>query len=371
MRLSKILDSMKYIIDISLAADSKIVKTIGSPYYMSNGKCDTVTFSARSITIEAERGRAYTEADIFNNVQNSLYNQMLKTLLYHYSVNGANAAITRIMVTITAQGKQSTLATREFTAAEQPLPVAAPQILLDPTSLELLMDETDDAYNLRLTMVHWLSAMAESDKKNRLECLWRAFERICIYRRHRSRNELPYVSKALHEMEAEIKGGNMVCPQAMALASRMTYDDLRKLMWHDLIMGTYKNQYDLTIQRERRIFKEKYVDYFLKYYDDARVVKLLLDTIVYMNAELTAIGEYNNVKTHLQCKLATNVRCDSDVLALMTCRYAYFLRNRLFHGHSLVKCSIFDKQSDKMGVGVTAQILETLVAELINNFGSL
>ena len=68
MWLSKILDSMKYIIDISLAADSKVVKTLISPYYMSNGKCDTVTFSATSITIEAERGKAYTEADIFNNV---------------------------------------------------------------------------------------------------------------------------------------------------------------------------------------------------------------------------------------------------------------------------------------------------------------
>ena len=76
---------MKYIIDISLAEDSKVVKTIGSTYYMSNGKCDTVTFSARGISIEAERGKAYTEDDIFNNVQNSLYNQMLKALLYHYA----------------------------------------------------------------------------------------------------------------------------------------------------------------------------------------------------------------------------------------------------------------------------------------------
>ena len=362
---------MKYKIEISLAEDSKIVKTLISPYYMSNGKSDMVTFSSKSITIEAERGRAYTEDDIFKNVQNSLYNQTFKTLLYHYSVNGANAAITRIMVTITAQGKQSTLATREFTAAEQPLPVAAPQILLDPTSLELLMDETDDAYNLRLTMVHWLSAMAESDKKNRMECLWRAFERICIYRRHRNRDEIPYVSKALLGMVNEMKMNSARYPLAMSLASRMTYADLRRLMWHDLIMGTYKNRFDLTDNRERAKFKRKFVDDFISQFDDARVVALLFDTLTYMESELTAIGEYSNVEAALKSKISANVTRDADVLALMACHYAYFLRIRLFHGHSLVKCSIFDKQSDKMGVGVTAQILEALVAELINNFGRL
>lgn len=362
---------MKYIIDITLAEDSKINKILSCPYYMSNGKSDTVTFTAKGISIEAERSKSYSEEDIFNNVQNSLYNQMFKALLYHYSVNGDKAVITRITVTVIATGKHNVLATKEFEDNDQPLPVAAPLMTLDQASLQLLMEETDDAYNLRLAMVHWISAMGESDKKNRLECLWRAFERICIYRRHRNRDEIPYVSKALLEMEMEVKGSNLKCPQTMLIAGRMTYDDLRQLMWHDLIMGTYKNQYDLTKQRECIIFKDKYVDHFLKFYDDARVVKLLLDTLVYMKSELTAIGEYNNVKASLESKLAMNVRCDADVLALMTCRYAYFLRNRLFHGHSLVKCSIFDKRDDKMGVGVTARILETLVAELINDFGRL
>lgn len=362
---------MKYKIEISLAEDSRIVKHLHCPYYHSNGKTDTVTFTAKTISIEADRGKAYTEDDIFNNVQNSLYNQMFKALLYHYSVNGDKAAIIRITVTVVMAGQQSVLASRVFAAADQPLPVAAPLITLDSASLQLLMDESDAAYDLRLTMVHWMSAMDEDDMKNQLECLWRAYERICIYRRHRNRDEIPYVSKALLEMEMEVKGSNLTCPQTMSIAGRMTYDDLRQLMWHDLIMGTYKNQYDLTKQRECIIFKDKYIDHFLKFYDDARVVKLLLDTLVYIKSELTAIGEYTNVKASLESKLAMNVRCDADVLALMTCRYAYFLRNRLFHGHSLVKCSIFDKRDDKMGVGVTARILETLVAELINDFGNL
>ena len=363
---------MKYIIEIILAEDSLIKKTLSCPYYMSNGKSDIVTFSTKCISIEAERSKSYSEEDIFKNVQNSLYNQMFKSLLYHYSVNGDKAAITRITVTVVAAGKQSMLATREFTAADQPLPVAAPLFTLDKLSLELLMGETDDAYNLRLTMVHWLSAMGESDTKNRLECLWRAFERICIYRRHRNRDEIPYVSKALVEMVKELQMHSRRYPMAMSLARRMTYDELRKLMWHDLMEGTYKSRFDLDNERDKAKFKKKYLDEFVNQFKDIRVVTLLYETLRYMKKELDAIDhQYNNVETDLSNRISANVCRDADVLALMTCHYAYFLRIRLFHGHSLVKCSIFDKHTEKMGVGVTAQILETLVAELINNFGRL
>lgn len=363
---------MKYIIEITLAEDSKINKTLSCPYYMSNGKSDTVTFSTKCISIEAERSKAYSEDDIFNNVQNSIYNQIFKALLYHYSVNGDKAAITSIKVTVVAAGKHSILASRDFSSSDQPLPVVAPHYALDKSSLELLMGETDDAYNLRLTMVHWLSAMGESDTKNRLECLWRAFERICIYRRHRSRDEIPYVSKALVGMVKELQMHSGRYPMAMSLASRMTYDELRKLMWHDLMEGTYKNRFDFDDERDKAKFKKKYLDEFVNQFEDVRVVTLLYETLRYMNKELDAIDhQFNNVETDLSNRISANVCRDADVLALMTCHYAYFLRIRLFHGHSLVKCPIFDKHADKMGVGVTAQILETLVAELINNFGRL
>ena len=362
---------MKYIVEISLAENSKIVKSVNSPYYKSNGKFDIVVFSSKSITIEAERGKSYSEEDIFNNVQNSLYNQMFKVILFHYAVNGGKSAVIRITVTILMAGKQKNLIVRDFGDNDQPLPISEPVLPLNEHSLELLMEETDDAYNLRLTMVHWLSAMGESDKKNRLECLWRAFERICIYRRHRNRDEIPYVSKALLEMKNELQVHSSSYQHSMSIAHLISYEDLRKLMWHDLIEGSFKNRYDLTNPKEKRIFKQKYIDDFVNQFDDIRVVTLLYETLNYLKSELNEVGEMVNVESSLMNKISANVNRDADVLALMACNYAYFLRIRLFHGHSLVKCSIFDKHADKMGVGMTARILETLVAELINNFRNL
>ena len=56
---------MKYIIEIILAEDSLIKKTLSCPYYMSNGKSDIVTFTTKCISIEAERSKSYSEEDLF------------------------------------------------------------------------------------------------------------------------------------------------------------------------------------------------------------------------------------------------------------------------------------------------------------------
>lgn len=68
-------------------------RTVMMPYYMSDSKVDSVEFSTNYIKIVANRNKKYTEDDIFFNVQNSLYNQMYKCLLFHYAMNGSNAQI--------------------------------------------------------------------------------------------------------------------------------------------------------------------------------------------------------------------------------------------------------------------------------------
>lgn len=362
---------MKYKIEISLAEDSRIVKHLHCPYYHSNGKTDTVTFSPKCIVIEADRGKSYTEDDIFTNVQNSLYNQMLKTLFYHYSVNGKNSAISHIKVTSEAQGQETEIAEKVFSESNQPLPVVESPISLDVNTLEMLMDETDASYDLRVVIAHWLKAMGETNVRGKMECIWLAFERLCIYRRHRNRNETPYVSISLMEMAKALKVHGNMYPRALSLVSHMTYTDLRRLMWHDLIEETYKIHSNPYKPKELDDFEKKYLNGFAKQFDDTRVVQLIYDTRKYVKDELNAIQEYANLKSLLEGKINAGVSCDADLLALLSCYYAYFLRIRLFHGHALMKCSIFDKQSDKMGVGMIEEILETLVGEVINNFRNL
>lgn len=91
---------MKYTITIRLINHSILNRKDTISYYMSGSKVDTVEFSNSYIKIVANRNKKYSENDIFFNVQNSLYNQMYKCLLFHYAMNGSNSQIEKISIDV-------------------------------------------------------------------------------------------------------------------------------------------------------------------------------------------------------------------------------------------------------------------------------
>lgn len=91
---------MKYTITIRLKNHSILNRKDTIPYYMSGSKVDTVEFSNSYIKIVANRNKKYSENDIFFNIQNSLYNQMYKYLLFHYAMNGSNSQIEKIAIDV-------------------------------------------------------------------------------------------------------------------------------------------------------------------------------------------------------------------------------------------------------------------------------
>lgn len=91
---------MKYTITIRLINHSILNRKDTISYYMSGSKVDTVEFSNSYIKIVANRNKKYSENDIFFNVQNSLYNQMYKCLLFHYVMNGSNSQIEKIAIDV-------------------------------------------------------------------------------------------------------------------------------------------------------------------------------------------------------------------------------------------------------------------------------
>ena len=68
---------MKYQIEIQLrnACGAEFVGQV--PYYNSGARRDTVRFEKGRIVIEAERKHRIVEADVFMNLQHSLYNQLV------------------------------------------------------------------------------------------------------------------------------------------------------------------------------------------------------------------------------------------------------------------------------------------------------
>lgn len=356
---------MLYTITIYLVTPSIVSKNYDMPYYMSGTQKDKVSFSSNKIIIRAKRKKLCSEDTIFFNVQNSIYNQMYKCLLFHYAVNGENSKIEKIGIEVTSQTFCKKRYVKEFSDENQPFPLYKSPVAFDIQSLELLFDETNNAYQARMVMAHWMTAVVKSNNTlKKLECLWRTFERLCAYHRHRPINERSNIADGLKMMIEELTNNPLAYSKSENFVHSYTEDYLRGFLWHDMIANNYP--------KGGNEFKYKdYVKYLVSCFHDERVVKLMYDMRHYREQDLKHWNLYSSMKHELLNKMAAPVQNDVDLVALLCCHYAYYLRNRLFHGQSLIRCSIFKTNVDSMRLESISNLLELIIIELINNLRNL
>ena len=352
---------MKYTIVISLREESGLRFTARMPYYGSGVQTDGVTFDRREIMIVGERNRAYDEQAIFMNVQNSLYNQMLKCLMIHYCYEGAKAGITQISVTVENQTM-----VRMFDSF-QPFAVVEAPVAFEATALQQLLLEDDVSFKLRMIIAHWLTQGYATDRQRRLECAWRTFEQLCAHVRHAAPSARSNVIAGIDRMVKELTTNPAKYPRTAAVVSGETQASLRALRWHDMI----ENNYPETAKGGNATTYDNYYKRMTAPYTDERVCLLMKDVLPYRKRELQSYGQYNRIESNLNTKIALHQTRDIDVAALL-CHYTYYLRNRLFHGQTLVRGSIFDEhRGDEMNIEFLTKMLNTLTVELINNYQTL
>ena len=362
---------MKYQIEIQLknACGAEFVGQV--PYYKSGARRDTVRFEKSRIVIEAERKHRIVEDDVFMNLQHSLYNQLVKVLLIHYCQAGSQAGITAVTVSEIKGAATTQLFARSFNENDnenekQPFCAFDAPIPFDLEALKGMLEEDDNAYRLRIVVMHWLNhGKYAGDRQRRLESLWRTFERLCEYHLHEPLDKRFIVNTGLNAMITELMTHAAAYPQAAAVVAAETGDTLRVLRWQEMIRNNYPETPGArnTYARNYRDYKAQLIDPFF----DERAVQLMLDVLVYRRSELVRYGLYNTIDTDLRAKLAMHQQRDMDVVALLI-HYIYFLRNRLFHGQLLLRVSVFDSaNADNMRLDFLNGLLSTLVVELINN----
>ena len=356
---------MKYIITIGLNNTSIVNQTFNAPYYHSNGKTDKIEFNGSEIIIDGERGKKMSGNDILFNVQNSFYNQLLKTLLFHYCINGSRAEIRSISIKLIQNHDETELISQQFSRDQQPFRICNPPIPLVPNSLSLLFGEADINFRLRIIVTHLLQAISESDVIKKLEGVWRAFERIAVYLLKQPLTTRPNISNALLKMKEELITNSSRYSQTAQLVNGMSVADLRQFRWHDMVENNFQ---PAASQNKYREYKQKLSDSFVDY----RVAQVNLDLLHYRATELQSFGLYNQIVNDCNSNVTNHITKDVDIVAFLCCNYVYFLRNKLFHGEAVVRRSIFDfSNSDDLRLNDLIRIMTTLTVELINNFNNL
>ena len=86
-------------IGINLSRDNTIIKSIDVPFInAAAGQLDKVSFSMQKIVITAVCSKKFKANDILSNKGNGLYQQILKSIIYLYVVNGERVRITKIRI---------------------------------------------------------------------------------------------------------------------------------------------------------------------------------------------------------------------------------------------------------------------------------
>lgn len=289
---------------------------------------------------------------------------MYKCLLFHYAINGSNSQIEKIAIDVYSALICEGHYERDFNAENQPFPLYSPTIGFNEQSLKLLLDESDDSFQLRMIMAHWMSAAQNNDRLGKLECLWRTFERLCAYHRHHPIGERPNVADGLKQMISELTTHPHAYLDSAAYVHSYTDAYLRGFLWHDMIENNYSKSAGVEKYRD-------YVNYLVKVFEDKRIMTLMMDVRHYRKSKLNSYSLYIPMKAYCLGKLSLGLQKDIDVVALLCCHYAYYLRNRLIHGQSLVRCSIFNQNVDTMRLNDVSHLLELLTVELINNIHNL
>ena len=286
---------------------------------------DTIVYLKQKIIIYAIRNGVFKDWQILERRTNTIYEQITKSLLYLYTHNGARVWVGQIDI------QRNSLPASSYKLGKDSQPI------VDDFSLSFRISNavlgytwrTDPSgYNYRAVLSHFLRAVGAHDRYYRFERYWRAFEQLCMW--HSKQIGVTSLSEfaALRHMRAFMITNPTLMIESSNVANKIGVHKLKRMFrWRDYIDNCF------SVGGQSGTY-QTYKDYFVLQYSDLRVIGLHKKILPFRESQLRRFGYYSDVKNHIDHWLLPSNRClcDVEVVALLCCRYCYFLRNKMFHG---------------------------------------
>lgn len=360
----------KYKVCIHIARSNSFIGAINDVPFAGSpaGVYDEVRFTKQKITITANRSKKYEIDEILKKKGNSLYGQILKCIVFLYLKNGERIRISKITIdrsttrTIDPTIKHDVDKYMQPLANDFTLRFAIPDPIID-----LVWKEGKDYANLRSILTHFLCGLSSPDRYYIFEKLWRAFEQLCLFHNRADRDNCDF--RALAAMRTYIAGHIGDFPEALNEANKVSELAFREFDWE----GYVKNEFPVLADgASRRMYENKFKVFFVTNNRDLRVVKMLKNIVPLRTAEMAHFGIDADVNSHITSCLALRECHDENVLTMICCKYAYYMRNKMFHGEipdftfTFAQGTDDDQRLDKIN-----SLLEFLCYELLLKYDRL
>lgn len=359
-----------YRIKIHISRNNTIRGTFkGIPYKNSRPEVgDTVTFKCQTVLIEAIRSKKMSVQEVLFNEQNSLYRQIIKCILFLYLKNNCWVKLNKIEILRFTKSTRDLPYSIEIDKYNQPIKANFSLRYTIPDSvLDFIWKESVEGEFLRTISSHWLSALASEYRLYIFEQLWRTFEQLAFYANRTSHSNTEF--DAIKNMKAYIWNHVDSFPEAINDARRISGKNFRDFDWKGYVQNEFPT---LAISNKSKPYTEKFQNNFVLCNRDLRVVNMLEKILSLRSAELMKFGVYDNVNNHINTLLLLKETHDEQLLTMLCCKYAYYFRNKMFHGEVLSHSFTFsDKTVENKRVDILNTLLQSLTTDLILIFDSL
>lgn len=306
--------------------------------------------------------------EILYNDQNSLYRQIIKCILFLYSKNACWVKLNRIDVLRYTTRTQDPPYSITIDKYNQPIKSDFTLRYAIPDNiLAFIWEENVEGESLRTILSHWLSALASEDRLFIFEQLWRTFERFAFYANRGSHSNSEF--EAIKNLKTYIWNNIPSFPDAINDAHRISGKKFRDFDWSGYIQNEFPT---LSVSNKPKPYTEKFQNHLVLCNRDLRVVGMFKKVLPLRSVELMHFGVYTNVENHINTQLSLRETKDEQLLTMLCCKYAYYFRNKMFHGEVLSHTFTFtDKTIENRRIDILNKLLQSLTTDLILIFDRL
>lgn len=322
------------------------IEYIGSKIYK-----DTINIYANSITIEGYRSSKINLNSIFYNHNSSLYNQIIKTLIYYYATIGKYVSIKEITVTRSRNNKTFETKTLSKSNLKEILsPDFSMQNKISKDKLKEIFSENDKGKSLFRSISYLLKANSIQDAGDKFERLWKSFNSI-----YKLIGQEVTEQKNLRELRTFILSNQECLKYSNRITDKISEKDLTKLRWIKLMKNNWGTE------NKTEDFKE-----FIKRHSDCRIMKMFKNKLSFREKYLKTHNYYTEVTTHIEDNISDKTIINAEVISIICIKYLYFIRNKSFHGENLDHSFRLAVNNEITELEWTNKLLESFIIDLIN-----
>lgn len=347
--------SNQYDIEIIFKTTGKNTLLFSSsiPYLGSALNLDSVKIYSKKITLSCKRAAVINLDEVFYNHNSSLYNQIIKCLVYYYALNFNCPKIKEINVTRKATSEILERKTLTIDSIIQPVAgKITSNIVFDHNAIEILFEENEKGKTILIALSYWLKAMSTNDSVFTFERLWRGLNGIySLVGAHGNETQCHIALRAL------LIGNSHILTNSSAEVNGYTSQYLRNsFRWRAMILNDYS-----TINKT-----ERFRDFVLRYSDE-RIIRMFDETLPYRQDFLNRQGFLPAVTGHIAAQLATPVKSNTELVAILCIKYSYFIRNKSFHGEKIDGTFRLVENKEIRELEKINKLQSFFVADLINS----